>query len=306
MKRKAVLVCCSDPRKEAGRQIIIRSAENLEKMGVRTKISNYLGSETPVDACIIAQELMSCFADDKVTDIFDVSGGDIANRILPHLDYELVRHSNACFYGYSDLTTIINALYAQTGKESVLYQVKNIASDQDEIQCRRLDNYLSGNEAELLDINCCMINGRRMSGTLIGGNIRCLLKLAGTPYMPDPEGKLLLLEALGTDMYQLQTYVSQLSQLGFFSRIKGILLGTFTKLDNSGLSDDVINLILKETNYSLPAAKTEEIGHGKNSKAAVIGRKYIIDSDITENIITSDKVCIHASSAARQSGSLRA
>lgn len=34
-----------------------------------------------------------------------------------------------------------------------------------------------------------------MQGIVVGGNIRCLLKLAGTEYWPDMNGKILLLES---------------------------------------------------------------------------------------------------------------
>ncbi len=34
-----------------------------------------------------------------------------------------------------------------------------------------------------------------MDGIVVGGNIRCLLKLAGTPYWPDMREKILLLES---------------------------------------------------------------------------------------------------------------
>ena len=35
-----------------------------------------------------------------------------------------------------------------------------------------------------------------MEGIVVGGNIRCLLKLAGTPYWPDMREKILLLGVL--------------------------------------------------------------------------------------------------------------
>lgn len=38
------------------------------------------------------------------------------------------------FWGYSDLTTIINAIYTKTGKASVLYQIRNLIYDHKEQQ----------------------------------------------------------------------------------------------------------------------------------------------------------------------------
>lgn len=71
-----------------------------------------------------ADELMRMFEDPDVSEIYDISGGDIANQLLPYIDFDSVAKSKAVFWGYSDLTTIINAIYTLTGKESVLYQVK--------------------------------------------------------------------------------------------------------------------------------------------------------------------------------------
>lgn len=42
--------------------------------------------------------------------IFDISGGDLANTVLGHLDLDQIKDSQAVFYGYSDLTTILTAL----------------------------------------------------------------------------------------------------------------------------------------------------------------------------------------------------
>ncbi len=68
---------------------------------------------------------MRFFNDPEVEEIYDISGGDLAN-VLDGLDYAAIGKSRAVFWGYSDLTTVINAIYAQTGKSSVLYQVKNM------------------------------------------------------------------------------------------------------------------------------------------------------------------------------------
>ena len=69
---------------------------------------------------------MNFYRDDSVEEIFDVSGGDLANEILPYLDFQTIAYGKKHFWGYSDLTTVLNAIYARTGKSSVLYQVRNL------------------------------------------------------------------------------------------------------------------------------------------------------------------------------------
>ena len=73
-----------------------------------------------------AADLMRFYADDEIEAIYDISGGDLANGVLKYLDFEAISKTDKKFWGYSDLTTVINAIYAMTGKQSVLYQVKNM------------------------------------------------------------------------------------------------------------------------------------------------------------------------------------
>ena len=58
-----------------------------------------------------ASVLNTFYNDDSIRAIFDVSGGDIANELLDYIDYDSIRKHPKPFFGYSDLTTVINAIY---------------------------------------------------------------------------------------------------------------------------------------------------------------------------------------------------
>ncbi len=64
-------------------------------------------------------------------------------------------------------------------------------------------------------------------------------------------------------------------QLGAFEKINGILLGTFTTLENNG--GDVCKLV-KEYAGEVPIAKTNEIGHGYDSKAILVGESIVLSA----------------------------
>ena len=115
--------------------------------------------------------------------------------------------------------------------------------------------------------------GRRMKGVVVGGNIRCFLKLAGTRYFPDLRGKVLLLEAMGGEVPQMATYLAQLKQLGAFEKIGGVHLGTFSAMERGGCVPDIVTLVKEVCGPEMPIAVTGEIGHGDDSKAIVIGRE---------------------------------
>lgn len=223
-----------------------------------------------------AEDLMRFYTDNEVTAIYDISGGDLANGVLKHLDYERIAKSDKTFWGYSDLTTVINAIYTMTGKSSVLYQVKNMVWSCKDMQVQRFSDYITGKNNNLFDIDYGFLQGESMEGIVVGGNIRCFTKLAGTKYWPDMNGKILLLESLGGECGQIATLFNQLDDLGVFSQVSGVLLGTFTNYEKADLELTVYDLLKMHITDNLPVAHTRDIGHGHDAKAIRIGEVMVL------------------------------
>ena len=268
---KAGIVCCSNGQALSYKEDIDGLIDILDGHGINIDLSDYIysidsvASGAPIER---AQALMKFYEDEEITDIFDISGGDIANEILPYLDYKKISDVNKRFWGYSDLTTVINAIYTITGRESVLYQVKNLVWDKTGLQEKM---FLT---PKMYEFSYEFCQGSYMSGVVVGGNIRCLLKLAGTKYFPELKDKILFLEALSGGEAQLRTYLAQLNELGAFSKTRGILLGTFTEFEKTNSGKKIFDMIHQYTDDMLPVAKTNDIGHSNLSKALVIGKVY--------------------------------
>ena len=81
-----------------------------------------------------AGELMEFYRNPGIRAVFDISGGDLANEVLTNLDFQVIREHLKPFFGYSDLTVIVNAVFQQTGRKSYLYQVRNLVMDHSEEQ----------------------------------------------------------------------------------------------------------------------------------------------------------------------------
>ena len=245
-----------------------------------------LGAETVSAAHIYAQtddfsgtdeeraaDLMKFYKDDSIAAIYDISGGDLANGVLKYLDFDVITNSDKTFWGYSDLTTVINAIYTMTGKPSVLWQIRNMTGSESQLQRKRFGDYLAGDTNGLFGISYNFLQGNCMEGVVVGGNIRCFTKLAGTKYWPDMHGKILLLESLGGGSGQIATLFAQLEQIGVFDQVAGVLLGTFTNYEKSNPEMTVFDLLKMHIDDKLPVAVTKEIGHGHDSKAIIIGEK---------------------------------
>lgn len=274
--KKVGIIACSDGLSPDKREQMDRLESCLKNFGLDTRQADYLFEEErsyPGNGKLRAGELMKLYQDPELTDIFDVSGGNQANEVLADLDYDLIAKSPVTFWGYSDLSTIVNAIYTKTGKPSMLYQGKFLVGDRAELQQKQFTDYLEGKNT-LTDLNVRRIQGGPVEGVLVGGNIRCFLKLSGTEYFPDLQDKILLLEAWSGKLPQILTYLNQYKQLGAFSRVKGILLGTFTEYETNHLKPDVVDMVKDLAGPDLPIYTTREIGHGHDIKAAVIGGHY--------------------------------
>ena len=275
IKDKVAIVGCSNAQLKTARPKIDKLVEVLESIGLKPICSDYIYEKYSVfsgSGKERADALMKFYLDDSIKAIFDISGGNVANEVLEYLDFEIIKKNPKPFFGYSDLTTVINAIYSKTEIPSFLYQIRNLIYDHGEEQIENFRKTILEDKNDLLNINYRFLQGNFINGTVIGGNIRCFLKLAGTPYMPSFKDKVLFLESLGGEVPLMTTYLNQLKQMGAFNEVKGIILGTFTEMEEKQAKPTIEQLVLDiVNNKEIPIAKTEEIGHGSNSKAIIIG-----------------------------------
>ena len=278
---KIALVVCSNGKNIEDKDRLEKLESILVEMGLVPIFTKYIYKDKfgrGAKARVRAEELMSFYENKEIKVIFDISGGDIANEVLDYLDYDAIKRNYKPFFGYSDLTTILNALGSQTNEVNYLYQILNII-ESTEIR-DSFENTFMKNEQTLLDVKWKFLQGSSVEGEVIGGNIRCFLKLAGTRYFPEVENKVLFIEGLGTSIEGLVTHLAQLKQIGVFDKISGLLIGTFTKIEKEISVEELFELVQAYIPSSLAVAKTQEVGHAKNSKALKIGEKIYIKNEL--------------------------
>ncbi len=272
---KAGIISCSDGLKnnekylEKYKKLILF----LENEGVELKIAttifqkgSHIYSGKPKER---AEWLNRLFADEELDYIFDISGGDSANEILEYLDYEIIKKSKVIYCAYSDLSTIINAIYTKSGKKSFYYNIWNVLSEKTwEIQQKNFREIFINNN---FDINNLKIEfGNIEKAIILGGNLRCFAKLCGTEYLPDFTDKNILIEAWSGDEARFRTYLYQMKQNGIFNKVKGIILGTFTEFEKQKSSEYIFEMT-KEITEVKNVCKISNIGHNSDSYTIIIG-----------------------------------
>lgn len=278
---KIALVVCSNGKNIEDKDRLEKLESILVEMGLVPIFTKYIYKDKfgrGAKAQDRAKELMSFYENKEIKAIFDISGGDIANEVLDYLDFDVIKRNYKPFFGYSDLTTVLNTLESQTNEVNYLYQILNIIENE-EIRINFKNTFMK-NEQILFDVKWRFLQGSSVEGEVIGGNIRCFLKLVGTKFFPKVDNKVLFIEGLGTSVEGLITHLSQLKQMNVFCNISGLLIGTFTKIEKEISVEELFELVKEYIPEHLPVVKTSEIGHAKDSKALKIGGMINIKNEL--------------------------
>lgn len=273
------IISCSDGHNPKNSATIENIEAVLQSLGLQTKIAKtlYQRDNTPFSGTPMerGQELMELFTDSDIKAIIDISGGDTANQLLPYLDFHIISMHPKPFFGISDLSVLLNAIYACAGLPTYHFKIATMIGEHGLEQINLFKKlFLEINESpnKFSTFKYSFLRGNRINGTVIGGNMRCFLKLAGTPYLPDPNNKVLFLESLGGGTNRMASLLAQLEQIGYFKRCNGIILGTFTELESKKTQPTIEELTLEiTTQYQLPIIKTNQLGHGSNGHCLPIG-----------------------------------
>ena len=93
----------------------------------------------------------------------------MANEVLDYLDFEAIKNNPKPFFGYSDLSVILNSLYSKTGMKTYLYQIRNLIEINKDKQIREFKDTFMGNGNKLITFDYEWIQGNSMNGVVVGG-----------------------------------------------------------------------------------------------------------------------------------------
>jgi muramoyltetrapeptide carboxypeptidase len=263
----------------------------LAEMGFDVVLGRYVFSNTLGYAASPqekAEDINTMFADEAIKAIICSQGGYTANACLPYLDWQVIKDNPKIFLGISDISVLLNAIYAQTGLvtfhgNDVMWGFGNDPAPYDVQEF--VDRLI---EAKIGLVNA---NGERKTirsgtteGTLLGGNLNCLMKLTGTPYFPDFTRAILFVEALDIKPEECDFMFRQFRQIGVFDRIQGVIVGYIDGLQNkSDASIQMEDVLLDVTaEYDFPILKVDEFGHNCPNTTLPVGGRVKIDADRQE------------------------
>ncbi|MDQ5885693.1 MAG: hypothetical protein QG628_90 [Patescibacteria group bacterium] len=255
-------------------------------------------------------DLHEAFADKNVKAVLTVLGGHNSNQILRDIDWDIVKNNPKILCGYSDITTLNNAIYAKTGlvtylglhystfgmekffEETLEYFKKCVFSDgpvnvvpskdwnDDEWYLDQQNRMLKPN------VGWKVINEGSASGTLIGGNLCTLNLLQGTEFMPTLKESILFIEDDSeSKLINFDRNLVSLIQQPGFDGVRGIVIGRFQKDSNVDLDLLAKSIHNKKELDGLPVIANVDFGHTKPMITFPVGGQVEIDASNTPKII---------------------
>lgn len=222
-----------------------------------------------------AEELNELIRNPEIKCIMSTIGGMNSNSILPYIDYEAFKRNPKIVMGYSDVTAVLLALYAQTGISTyygpalvasfgelppfvdyTYKYLKEITIDnlempytfeapeywtEEYINWETQDRSKEKRENKLITVHEGIARGR-----VIGGNLNTIQGIWGSKYMPEiKKGDILFVEDSLKDAATIERSFSFLKVNGVFDKISGIILGKHELFDDLGTGRKPFEILME-------------------------------------------------------------
>lgn len=275
------IVSASDPITKENSQQLENGIKVLNDLGFKIVRGTYLASTDPKEK---AGDINNFFADKRVKAIICTQGGDSAEKLLLYIDWQRIKENPKIFMGISDITVLLNAIHRKTGLitfhgNDVCWGFGRDPTEYDKQEF--LNVVVRGTKEIKQNRERKTIRKGKAKGKLLGGNLRCLLKLADTPYWPDFTDAILILEAYKIDEEKCIAAFKKLQEKKVFDKIKGVIVGfIYSMQEETPQSKQMEDLLLEFTKeYNFPILKVNDFGHNCPNTTLPIGCKIEVDAD---------------------------
>lgn len=224
-------------------------------------------------------ELQAMLDDKTINAIFCGRGGYGVGRIIDKLDFTKFKRNPKWLIGFSDITVLHSHIYTNL-KIATLHAPMAAAFNDNGFKNEfvlSLQKALAGKKAKYTCASHAFNKQGTASGELVGGNLSLLAHLTGTPSDINTKNKILFIEDIGEQIYNIDRMLYQLKRSGKLNKLAGLIIGGFTDMKDTDRPfgktvQEVIQQIVEEYNY--PVCFNFPVSHQKENYALKVGVKY--------------------------------
>ena len=283
----------------ASRSLAMTSPESVERargrlnnLGFACQIGEHaleVGAFSSSSAEHRVEDIHRAFAHPEVRGVLSAIGGFNSNQLLGLLDFELIARSPKVFCGRSDITVLLNAIYARTGlityhgphfsnfgiPEEPTYTIDSFLRMTTADAAQRLEPprewtddrwwVEQGRRGYMLNHGPVVLQAGTCEGTILGGNLSSFVLLAGTRFWPEAQQTVLVLEELGfnprTLAEEFDRHLQCVLQQVRGGRLAGLVLGKFIGSGNLTLDNLREIIASKRELRGVPVIAELDFGH---------------------------------------------
>jgi muramoyltetrapeptide carboxypeptidase len=218
-------------------------------------------------------------------------GGWGSPRLLPLLDYDLIRRNPKVLLGYSDATALITAVHVKTGLVTFhgpsplnvfsAEHFRRVVMNGEHYTLRN-PNLITENTLVQTENRIHTLSGGKASGPILGGNLSLLTAVTGSGYLPDWEGAILFIEDVEEAVYRVDRMMTELALSGVLGKISGFVFGRCTECGpGPGFGSLTMQQMIAEhiEPLGIPAFSGTMIGHIDEQFTIPLGIEVEIDAD---------------------------
>jgi muramoyltetrapeptide carboxypeptidase len=212
--------------------------------------------------------------------IWAAGGGNRALNFLDSINFNALKKKPKIFIGFSDVTALLNGIYAHTGLTTFHGPVFKLVHKHAELD--HLLGLLAGQKVLYPLQSAEILKPGKAQGKLIGGNLSLFQYLPQTLPGKFWKNAILFLEDAGDELSRFDRMLLHLKRIGVFKDINGLLLGDFTLAKETGRPfgftlSDLIHEYTDELN--IPIILNAPFGHGKTLFTFPLGTKASLNTE---------------------------
>ncbi len=218
--------------------------------------------------------------------IFTLRGGSGAQALVPYLDKITPPEQIKPFIGLSDITSLHNFFFQEWGWPTLHGVVLTRLGNKRTLmrEKRELQYILFGKSKEqefsgLKPLNSAAKKSGRVSGKVVGGNLKVLEATLGTAWSFQSRNRIVFLEDVNERGYSIDRMFEHFYQAGAFRGCRAVVFGDFV----GGAEKDGKSLVQKALvrfaeRVKFPVLKGVAAGHGRLQRTVPLGVSSVLST----------------------------
>lgn len=282
--------------------------QRLENLGFKVTFGKHILENDEFFSSSIASRVSDfhdAFSDKNVKAIMTTIGGFNSNELLTHIDWDIVRSNPKMFFGYSDTTSLHNAIRAMT-HQITYYGPCYSSFKMDELQEYQTTEWLKASLNDSFKLEPSDVwtsdlwfdttlprhplvnkwkayNSGEATGISTGGNIQTYCLQEGTPFFPETEDPIVFIEqAEGGEPLEFSRELAQILQV--HTDIKALVIGRFPTVN--AMNEEKLHSVLDKFSIlkKIPVIYDLDFGHTQPIFTVPLGQSIKVNATNSSKI----------------------